>query len=71
MLEHINRNYGLILTINTNLLALGIFGIPSPTTTALLHNTSTMTISAASMWPYLPAPDGCGAQGKGPDNETA
>ena len=38
MLERINRNYSSILTINTSLLALGIFGILPPTTTALLHN---------------------------------
>ncbi|UQT49742.1 hypothetical protein M5E87_08710 [Flavonifractor plautii] len=54
MLERINRNYRSILTINTSLLALGIFGILPPTTTALLHNASTMAISAASMRPYLP-----------------
>ena len=71
MLERINRNYRSILTINTSLLALGIFGILPPTTTALLHNASTMAISAASMWPYLPAPGGRGAQGKEPGNETA
>ena len=53
------------------LLALGIFGILPPTTTALLHNASTMAISAASMRPYLPAPGGRGAQGKEPGNETA
>ena len=71
MLERINRNYRSILTINTSLLALGIFGILPPTTTALLHNASTMAISAASMRPYLPAPGGRGAQGKEPGNETA
>ena len=62
---------GRFLTINTSLLALGIFGILPPTTTALLHNASTMAISAASMRPYLPAPGGRGAQGKEPGNETA
>ena len=51
MLRRIGRNYRAILSINTSLLALGICGVLPPTTTALLHNASTMAISAASMRP--------------------
>ena len=44
------RNNGVVV-----LLALGVAGILPPATTALLHNASTMAISAGSMRPYLPA----------------
>ena len=58
MLRRIEHNYRAILAINTSLLGLGVAGVLPPTTTALLHNASTMAISAASMRPYLPAPGG-------------
>ena len=57
MLRRIGRNYRAILSINTSLLALGICGVLPPTTTALLHNASTMAISAASMRPCLTGPE--------------
>ena len=56
MLDRIGRNYRFILAFNSALLALGVAGILPPATTALLHNASTMAISAGSMRPYLPAP---------------
>ena len=49
----ISRNYRFILTFNSALLVLGVAGVLPPTTTALLHNASTMAISASSMRPYL------------------
>ena len=54
MLCRIRQNYRLILGFNSALLVLGIAGWLPPSTTALLHNTSTMAISAGSMRPYLP-----------------
>lgn len=53
MLKRINKNYGFILGFNSALLVAGIFGVVKPTTTAFLHNLSTMAISAKSMRPYL------------------
>ena len=53
LMQRIHRNYGFILSFNTLLLELGIAGIMPPSTTALLHNASTMIISGMSMRPYL------------------
>ncbi|WP_252225534.1 heavy metal translocating P-type ATPase [Clostridium sp. ZBS2] len=49
----INKNYRNILLFNTSLLVLGLFGYIRPTTSAVLHNLSTMGISADSMRPCL------------------
>ena len=46
-------NYQFILGFNTALMAAGIFGLMAPSTTSLLHNLSTMALSAASTRPYL------------------
>ncbi len=48
MLKIINRNYFAITTINSTLLLLGILGVIQPSTTALLHNGSTMLIGLYS-----------------------
>lgn len=53
LMKKINKNYRNIVGINTSLLLLGLFGVIQPTTSALLHNVSTMIISAASMRPCL------------------
>lgn len=53
LMERINRNYGFIVTFNTTLLALGFFGVITPTVSAFLHNASTMAICAKSMTPLL------------------
>ncbi len=53
MMQRIQRNYRLILQFNSLLLGLGLGGILQPATTALLHNVSTMAISAGSMRLYL------------------
>ena len=60
MLERINRNYRSILTINTSLLALGIFGILPPTTTALLHNAHQIYFAPPACGPICPRPAGAG-----------
>ena len=54
MMRRIQGNYKGIVSINGALIALGVAGLIQPTTSALLHNTSTMAISAGSMRPYLP-----------------
>lgn len=57
MLRRIHRNYWMILTFNSLLLLTGIAGVLPPTTTALLHNVSTMAISASSMRSFLETKD--------------
>ena len=52
-LEHFNKNYRFILTFNSSLLVLGLLGVLSPSTSALLHNASTMMICAKSMTPLM------------------
>ena len=56
MLDRIAANYQAILMVNSALLLLGVTGVLRPTVTALLHNTSTMAISAGCMRHYLPQP---------------
>ena len=53
LFERINKNYRCILGVNTSLLLLGIGGVITPAASAVLHNTSTMLLSAMSMRPYL------------------
>ena len=49
LMERIMKNYRFIVTFNTSLLVGGFFGLLSPTTSAFLHNVSTMGICAKSM----------------------
>ena len=49
MLKRIHRNYRSIVGINATLILLGVTGILQPTTSALLHNMSTLTISLTNM----------------------
>ncbi|MFT3982460.1 MAG: heavy metal translocating P-type ATPase [Lachnospiraceae bacterium] len=49
LVKRIDRNYRSIVGFNSALLLLGIGGVIQPTTSALLHNTSTLTISLKSM----------------------
>ena len=49
MMKRIHKNYRMIVGINTALIVLGVAGIFPPTTSALLHNTSTIFISLKSM----------------------
>lgn len=48
MLEKINKNYQAIVSINTSLIGLGIFGFISPSTSSLVHNLSTVAIGGLS-----------------------
>ena len=49
LMKRIRRNYRFIVTFNAGLIACGVVGILQPTTSALLHNTSTLAISLKSM----------------------
>lgn len=49
LMDRIQSNYKFIVAFNTGLLAGGFFGFLSPTTSAFLHNASTMAICAKSM----------------------
>ena len=49
MVKRINKNYRNIVGINSGLIALGVLGIIAPTTSAMLHNGSTLAISLSSM----------------------
>lgn len=54
MMQRIQGNYRGIVSINAVLILLGIGGVIQPTTSALLHNTSTLAISLKSMSGLLP-----------------
>ncbi len=54
MLKRIGENYYQIIGINAGLIVLGVAGALQPTTSALLHNTSTLLISLRSMRNLLP-----------------
>ena len=54
LMKRINKNYRTIVTFNSLLIALGIAGVLPPTTSAMLHNTSTLLISLSSMNNLLP-----------------
>lgn len=49
LMKRIHGNYRKIVGINSGLIALGVLGLIPPTTSALLHNTSTLLISLESM----------------------
>ncbi len=53
LMHRIRKNYRGIVGINAALIALGVSGVIQPTTSALLHNTSTLAISLESMKGYL------------------
>jgi P-type E1-E2 ATPase len=49
LMRRIKNNYRAIVSFNSLLIALGVIGIIQPTTSALLHNASTLAISLKSM----------------------
>lgn len=53
LMKRINRNYREIVGINTGLIVAGVTGVITPTTSAMLHNTSTILISLSDMKPTL------------------
>ena len=54
LIDRIHRNYRFIVSFNFSLIVLGVLGILPPTTSALLHNMSTLGISLKSMTNLLP-----------------
>ena len=58
LIKKITRNYRTIVSFNSGLIALGVLGIIPPTTSAILHNTSTLLISMNSM-KDIPVESGC------------
>ena len=54
LMRRIHRNYRFIVGFNFSLIVLGVAGILPPTTSALLHNMSTLGISLKSMKDLLP-----------------
>ena len=54
LMARIHRNYRTIVGFNFGLIVLGVAGILPPTTSALLHNASTLAISLRSMTNLLP-----------------
>ena len=49
LMKRIHGNYRFIVAFNAGLIALGVAGVIMPTTSALLHNTSTLAIGLKSM----------------------
>lgn len=49
LMKRIHKNYRTIVGFNAGLIVLGVVGVIPPTTSALLHNTSTLVISLKSM----------------------
>lgn len=49
LVKRIHKNYQMIVGFNTMLIVLGVAGVIPPTTSALLHNTSTLVIALKSM----------------------
>ena len=54
LMARIHRNYRFIVGFNFSLIVLGVAGVLPPTTSALLHNMSTLGISLKSMTNLLP-----------------
>ena len=55
LMARIHRNYRTIVGFNLGLIIFSVAGILPPTTSALLHNASTLAISLKSMANLLPA----------------
>jgi P-type E1-E2 ATPase len=49
LMRRIRNNYRTIVSFNSMLILLGVMGVIQPTTSALLHNASTLAISVKSM----------------------
>ena len=56
LMKRIHKNYRFIVTFNAGLILLGVGGILQPTTSALLHNTSTLYIGLKSRGTLLDEP---------------
>ena len=49
LMRRIHTDYRAIVGVNSGLILLGVAGVLAPTTSALLHNTSTVAISLRNM----------------------
>lgn len=49
LMKRIKSNYRIIVGFNGGLIGLGVAGVLPPTTSALLHNASTLAVSVKSM----------------------
>ena len=49
LVRRIRQNYRFIMGFNGSLMLLGVLGLMTPTTSAMLHNMSTLGISLKSM----------------------
>ena len=58
LMRRINGNYRMILSFNSFLILMGVLGVFPSTTTALLHNASTIAISLNSMTNLMSQGDG-------------
>ena len=58
LMSRINKNYRFIVGFNFLLIVCGVTGVIQPTTSALLHNMSTLGISVKSMTDLLPDENG-------------
>ena len=54
LMQRIHANYRFIISFNTGLIVLGVAGVLPPSTSALLHNISTLAIGLRSMRNLLP-----------------
>ena len=53
LMSRINWNYRFVISFNLGLILMGVAGLISPATSALLHNTSTVAVSLKSMTDLL------------------
>ena len=53
LMKRIHKNYRMIVGFNSMLILLGVAGVLPPTTSALLHNSSTLLIGLKSMGDLL------------------
>ncbi len=57
LMKKIYRQYGIIVSFNTALIVLGIFGVITAATSAWLHNASTIALTGASTRPVMKKED--------------
>mgnify|MGYP004617515883 FL=1 len=58
LIRRIEHSFAFIASFNTALIAAGLVGLMAPTMTAMLHNLSTVGLSALNMRPLLPEGSG-------------
>lgn len=68
LIKRIEGSFAFIASFNTALIAAGLMGFMAPTMTAMLHNASTVALSALNMRPLLP--QGQGDHAKASDDDA-